>query len=65
MYGVPPDLNLGFLHGSELQFIGLGLFQLQLHFHPEAFISIEGRWELRDAAGEWIDGRHESPDRPP
>ena len=65
MYGVPPDLNLGFLHSAELQFVGLGLFQLQFRFHPEGYISIEGRWELRDAAGALVDGRHDSRNRPP
>ena len=65
MYGVPADLNLGFLHGAELHFIGLGLFQLHFHFYPEGYISVEGGWELRDATDEWIDGWHDGCDRPP
>lgn len=65
MYGVPADLNLVFLHGAELIQVCLGLHQLQFRFHPAGSISVEGGWELRDAAGKRIDHRHESPGRPP
>jgi hypothetical protein len=64
-YGVPADLKLGFLHGAERQFIGLDLYQFQFRFYPDGYISVQGEWELRDAAGERIDGRHDSRDRPP
>ena len=56
MYGVPVDLDLSFLHGAELIQVCLGQHQLQFHFHPVGSISVEGGWELRDAAGVRIDG---------
>ena len=65
MYGVPADLNLKFLHQAELIQLCLGLYQLQFHFHPAGSISVEGAWELRDAAGVVIDVSHNVPDRPP
>ena len=65
MNGVPADLNIAFLHGSELIQVCLGQNQLQFHFHPAGSISVEGGWELRDAAGARIDGCHDGPDRPP
>jgi len=43
----------------------MGQYQLQFHFHPVASISVEGGWELRDAAGVRIDGRHDGAERPP
>jgi hypothetical protein len=64
MYGVPTDLDLGFLHGAELIQVCLGQRQLQFHFHPVGSISVEGRWELRDASGALIDRQHDGPDRP-
>ncbi len=65
MYGVPANLDLSFLHGADLIQVCLGQHQLQFHFHPVGSISVEGGWELRDAAGLLIDGRHDGPDRPP
>ena len=65
MYGVPPDLDLSFLIGAEVIQVCLGVYQVQLHFHPAASLSIEGGWELRDAAGARIDRRHEGAERPP
>ena len=65
MYGVPADLDLGFLHGAELIQVCLGLHQLQFHFHPAGSISVEGGWELLDAGGARLDGRYDGPDRPP
>jgi hypothetical protein len=46
MYGVPTDLNLDFLLGATLTMIGLGEFDLQLHFDPEGYIHVEGGWAL-------------------
>jgi hypothetical protein len=65
VYGVPSDLDLSFLHGTELIQVCVGLNQLQFHFHPTGSISVEGGWELRDANGVRIDGRDDGPDRPP
>lgn len=60
MYGVPENLDLTFLHGREVVQIRLGLYQIQLHFHPDATIAVEGEWELFDAEGRELD-RMESP----
>lgn len=65
MYGVPPDLDLAFLHGAELIQVCLGLYDWQFHFQPEGSISVQGQWELRDAGGDWIDGRQDRTSRPP
>ena len=58
MYGVPADLNLTFFHGSELIQVCLGAYQLQLHFHPEGSLSVEGDWELLGADSSLLD-RHQ------
>ena len=65
MYGVPADLDLAFLHGAELIQICIGLHQVQFHFHPIGSISVEGDWELQDAADVRIDGFHGGAERPP
>ncbi len=64
MYGVPADLDLSFLHGTVLIQVCLGQHQVQFHFHPTGSIFVEGGWELRDAAGEWMDGTTEGVERP-
>jgi hypothetical protein len=65
MYGVPADLDLGFLHGAELIQVCLGLQQVQFHFHPAGSVYVEGGWELFDAGGARLDGQHYGPHRPP
>jgi hypothetical protein len=65
VYGVPVDLGLTFPHGAELINVGLGMYQVRSHFHPIGSISVEGEWELRNAAAVKIDGWHDGPDRPP
>jgi hypothetical protein len=65
MYGVPADLDLAFLQGAELIQVCLGCHQVQFRFHPIGVISVEGSWELLDAAGDRIDRSHDSMDRPP
>jgi hypothetical protein len=65
MYGVPADLDLSFLHGALLIQVCLGQHQVQFHFHPIGSVSVEGGWELRDAAGVWIDGTVDGAERPP
>jgi hypothetical protein len=65
MYGVPADLNLAFLHGTELVQVCLGQHQVQFHFHPAGTISVEGGWELLDAFGTRIDSSQGGPERPP
>src|SRR4051794_32153714 len=65
MYGVPADLDLAFLHGAVLVQVCLGQYQVQFHFHPTGSISVEGGWDLHDATGARLDGRHDGPDRPP
>jgi hypothetical protein len=65
MHGVPTDLDLTFLRGAELIQVCLGRHQVQFHFHPAGSISVEGKWELLDAAGARIDQSDDGPDRPP
>jgi hypothetical protein len=65
MYGVPANLDLKFLHGAELTLVGLGLYQIYLHFHPEGLITIEGDWELRDNTDSLIDRDSWGPGREP
>lgn len=55
MYGVPADLPIQAFVGQELNQICLGRFQIQLHFAGVGSISVEGRWELRDAAADIVD----------
>lgn len=62
MYGVPDDLPIQPFVGQDLNQICLGRFQIQLHFSGAGSISVEGRWEIRDAAGNLLDSAepHES-----
>src|SRR5262245_50505344 len=65
MYGVPADLDLKFLCGAELIQLCLGLYQIQLHFHPAGDISIQGDWELLDQSVRLIDRDCWGPSREP
>jgi len=56
MYGVPADLDLSRLENSVLIQLCIGQYQMQFHFHPSSLISVEGKWELRDASGTLLDG---------
>ena len=60
MYGVPADLDLAPFVGSSLLQIGLGQFQIQLHFAGTGgtsigSISIEAHWELYRRDGTLLD----------
>jgi hypothetical protein len=55
MYGVPDNLDLGFLIGGELEQICIGLYQIQLHFSPVGTISTMGYWEVRNRDSQLID----------
>ena len=59
MYGVPADLPIQPFVGQELNQICLGRFQTQLPFSGAGSISVEGRWELRDGAGDIVDRAEE------
>jgi hypothetical protein len=63
MCGVPKDLQLERLVGHEFNFIGLGRFQIQFHVSSVVAIHVEGRWELRDAAGVIVDSDQEHAER--
>lgn len=65
MHGVPVNLNLDFLKGTDLTQICLGQYQIQFRFHPAGSISVEGRWELLDARGQSLDRSYDEPERPP
>jgi hypothetical protein len=56
MYGVPADLDLSHFTNAVLIRLCLGEYQVQFHFHPLGSISVEGKWELRDASGSVMDG---------
>jgi hypothetical protein len=56
MHGVPSDLPLNPFVGREFNQVALGRFQTQFHCSGTGSIYVEGRWELRDAGGELIDG---------
>jgi hypothetical protein len=55
MHGIPADLPLRSFVGLEINMVGLGRFQTQFHCAGAGSIFVEGRWELRDAAGSVID----------
>jgi hypothetical protein len=55
MYGVPADLDLSHFQGGTCVQIAIGEHQIQFHFHPEARIYVDGRWELRDGQGQVVD----------
>jgi hypothetical protein len=64
MYGVPKELNLKRFHGATLSQICIGEFQQQFHFlDPELIISVEGDWQIKDAAGAIIDRNMENDHR--
>jgi hypothetical protein len=61
MRGVPADLDLTFLQGTQLSQVCLGMYQIQFHFHPHGSISVGGNWELTDDRGRVIDRHYETP----
>lgn len=63
MYGVPKHLKLDRLIGQGFNFIGIGRFQIQFHISSFVAIHVEGRWELRDAAGAVVDSDREHAER--
>jgi hypothetical protein len=59
MHGVPADLPIQPFVAREPNQICLGRFQIQLHFDGTGSIHVEGRWELRDGAGDLVDAQEE------
>ena len=64
MHGVPADLDLEPLVGSTVIQIGIGQFQVQLHFAGSGgtstgSISIEAHWELHRPDGTLLDHSQE------
>jgi hypothetical protein len=57
MYGVPADLPLKPFVGLEFNQVALGRYQTQFHCAGAGSIDVEGRWELRTAAGEIVDAQ--------
>ena len=55
MHGVNKTLNLSDFNGATLIQICIGQYQIQLHFHPDKVVSIEGKWELWDVSGMLVD----------
>jgi hypothetical protein len=48
------DLDLCFLDDAEVKQLSLDRYQLQVHSHRSASISVENRWELEDELGRVI-----------
>jgi hypothetical protein len=63
MHGVPANLPLQQYVGACLVFIGLGKHQIQFSFDKAPTISVEGKWELKDASGMTVDGSIDPSDR--
>lgn len=63
MHGVPSDLPLKAFVGGEFNQIALGRFQTEFHCSGTGSISVEGRWELRNSAGDIIDAWREHDQR--
>ncbi len=61
MYGVPSELDLNFLHGSELIQVRLGVHQVQFIFHPVGAINVDGKWEHLGADGSVLDQSEPAP----
>jgi hypothetical protein len=59
MYGVPEELPLAGFVGQELDFIGLGRYQIQFRFSGGGEIDVQGGWQLVDPEGKRIDGAEE------
>ena len=61
MYGVPEDLDLSSFKEVTLIHIDISEYQVDFDFQSNCFISVEGKWELRDSAVvliDWADGGH-------
>lgn len=56
MHGVPADLPLQAFVGDQITQVCLGRFDIQFHCAGNGGIAVWGRWELRDAAGDLVDG---------
>lgn len=63
MYGVPEDLPLRRFVGDFLTQVSLGMDGVHFHFGSSGTISVEGRWDLQDAAGRVVDQSMEHADR--
>jgi hypothetical protein len=56
MYGVPEQLNLSSFKGATLIQLRIGECIIHFQFDPDTnIISVEGKWELKDATGTVVD----------
>ena len=55
MYGVPPNLPVQRFVGDSLFQVCIGMDGVHFVFGRAGTISVEGRWELHDAAGRLVD----------
>jgi hypothetical protein len=55
MYGVPEDLDLSLFHGLSVNFVLFGPAQVDFSFWPDGLISVQGRCQLLNGAGQVID----------
>ena len=63
MYGVPEDLPLRRFVGDFLTQVSFGMDGVHFQFGSSGTISVEGRWDLQDAAGRVVDQSMEHADR--
>ena len=59
MYGVPKELPLAGFVGQDLDFVGLGRYQVQFGFSGGGDISVQSGWELVDPKGAPLDASEE------
>ena len=55
VYGVPLDLDLSDYLNARCTQIAISESHLFIRFHPDAEISVDGRWEIRDTQGSIVD----------
>ena len=68
MHGVPTDLPVKDIVGSELTHIGLAMYQIQFHFDEGTLfsrygthLSVAGAWRLDDHNGKLVDEQVDPP----
>jgi len=61
MHGVPKNLDLSKIKGNFLSHITICQYQISFcFFEPAISVTAEGKWELKDAKGQLIDGINEA-----
>jgi hypothetical protein len=63
MHRIPEGTDFSPLLGSEVTSISLGMHEINLCFHPEGSIRMEGAWSLKNQDGATVDTAMEHADR--